>query len=119
MIPAVRLPAGSKVRTPIDLKLKPTWRFDPKRRVFVSDAGEEFTPRGQLPRNSRIVYKVPSLVKADQTRLSKHERELRRYMQVILPAADSPATYLEGVRAWPAVAEANVAPEVSLPSRSS
>jgi hypothetical protein len=117
MIPAVRLPAGSKVRTPIDLKLKPKWRFDQKRRVFVSDSGEEFVPRGQLPRNSRIVYKVPGLVHADQARLSKHERDLRRYMQVILPAAESPAGYLEVVRAWPAVEEAHVAPEVSLPSQ--
>ena len=117
MIPAVRLPAGSKVRTPIDLKLKPKWRFDSKRRVFVSDSGEEFAPRGQLPRSSRIVYKVPSLVEADQARLSKPERELRRYMQVILPAGESPAAYLEVVRAWPAVAEANVAPDVSLPSQ--
>jgi hypothetical protein len=117
MIPAVRLPAGSKVRTPIDLKLKPKWHFDAKLRVFVSDSGEQFAPRGQLPRNSRIVYKVPSLVETDQARLSKHERDLRRYMQVILPAAESPADYIEVVRAWPAVAEAHVAPEVSLPSQ--
>lgn len=116
-MPAERLPAGSKVRTPIDLKLKPKWHFDARRRVFMSDSGEEFAPRGQLPRNSRIVYKVPSLVETDQARLSKHERELRRYMQVILPAAESPARYLEVVRTWPAVAEAHVAPEVSLPSQ--
>jgi hypothetical protein len=116
MMPAVRLPAGSKVRTPIELKLKPKWHFDARRRVFMSEAGEEFAPRGQLPRNSRIVYKVPGLIAADQARLSKHERELRRYMQVILPATESPAQYLEVVRGWPAVAEAHVAPEVSLPS---
>jgi hypothetical protein len=117
MIPAVRLPPGSKVRTPIELKLRAKWRFDGKRRVFVSDSGEEFAPRGQLPRNSKIVYKVPSLVEADQARLSKYERDLRRYMQVILPAAESPAEYLDAVRAWPAVEEAHVAPEISLPSQ--
>ena len=60
---------------------------------------------------------MPSLVETDQARLSKHERDLRRYMQVILPAAESPADYIEVVRAWPAVAEAHVAPEVSLPSQ--
>jgi hypothetical protein len=117
MIPAVRLPPGSKVRTAIDLKLKPKWLFDARRRVFISGSGEEFQARGRLPRNSRIVYKVPSLVEADQARLSKHERELRRYMQVILPAGESPARYLEVVRAWPAVEEASMAPDVSLPSK--
>ncbi len=115
MIPAVSLSGGSKVRTPIDLKLKPKWHFDASRRVFVSDSGEKFAPRGKLPKNSRIVYKVPSLVGAAQARLSKYERDLQRYMQVVLPAGESPAEYLEVVRAWPSVAEAHVAPEVSLP----
>ena len=49
MIPAVRLPPGSRVRTAIDLKLKPKWRFDARRRVFISGAGEEFAVRGHLP----------------------------------------------------------------------
>ena len=116
MIPAVPLPAGSKVRTPIDLKLKPGWAFDTKRRVFVSRAGEEFAPRAELPRNSRILHKAPRLAEADETRLSKHEKDLRRYMQVILPAAESPADYVDAVRAWPPVAEAAVGPQFSLPS---
>jgi hypothetical protein len=116
VIPAVPLPAGSKVRTPIDLKLKPGWQFDTKRRVFVSRAGEEFAPRGELPRNSRIVYKAPKLAEADETRLSKHEKDLRRYMQVILPAGESPADYVDAVRAWPPVAEAAAGPQLSLPS---
>ncbi len=115
MIPAVPPPAGSKVRTPIELKLKPKWRFDTSRHVFVSNSGQEFAPRGELPRNSRIVYKVPSLVEADEARLSKHEKDLRRYMQVILPARESPADYVSVVRAWPCAEEAHVAPEVSLP----
>jgi len=115
MIPAVPLPADSKVRTPVDLKLKPKWRFDASRRVFVSDSGKDFAPRGELPKNSRIVYKVPSLVEADEARLSKYEKDLRRYMQVILPAGESPADYLNVVRAWPCVEEAHVAPEISLP----
>ena len=117
MIPAVSLPGGSKVRTPIDLKLRPKWRFDPSRRVFVSDAGEKFAPRGALPKRSRIVYKVPGLVGVAQARLSKHERDLQRYMQVILPAGESPAKYIDVVRAWPPVAEAQVGPDVSLPGR--
>lgn len=115
MIPAVPLPANSKVRTPVDLKLKKGWSFDPKRRLFASDSGEEFKPRGDLPKNSRIVYKVPSLAEADEAELSEAERDLRRYMQVILPAGESPAEYVEVIRSWPSVAEAHAAPEISLP----
>jgi len=115
MIPAVTLPANSKARIPVDLKLRHKWRFNPSPRVFESDSGEKITPRGDLPKNSRIVYKVPSLAKADKAKLSKHERDLQRYMQVILPAGESPAEYVDMIRAWPCVAEAHVAPEVSLP----
>jgi hypothetical protein len=117
VIPEVPLPAGSKVRQAIDVKLKPGWRWEAGRRVFLSHAGKEFDPRGDLPRNSRIVYKVPSLAERNETGLSKHEKDLRRYAQVILPAGESPAAYLAVVRAWPPVAEAQAAPEVSLPSQ--
>lgn len=116
MIPAVRLPAGSKVRPSIDLKLKPGWHWEARRRAFLSRTGKAFAPRGDLPGHSRIVYKVPSLAKGSEARLSRHERDLRRYMQVILPAGESPAAYLDVVRAWPPVAEVQAAPEISLPS---
>jgi hypothetical protein len=115
MYPAVPLPPDSKVRIPIEVKLKPRWRYDPARRVFVSAAGETFDARGQLPKNSRIVYKVPALAAADEKGLSAPERELRRYMQVILPPGQPPSRYVEAVRAWPSVAEASAGPEVSLP----
>jgi hypothetical protein len=112
MIPEVPLPRGSKIRTPIDLKLKSAWRFDSRRGVFVS-ADQTFKP--ELPPKSRIVYKVPSLAKADPSKLSKAERDLQRYIQVILPPGRRPAAYLERIRAWPCIAEAHVAPRVSLP----
>ena len=105
------------MRTPLDFKLKPGWRFDEKRRVFKSDSGQEFSPRGTLPARSRIVYKVPTLAQADVAKLDAHERELRRYMQVILPHGESPAKYLLAVRAWPSVEDAQAGPEVSLPQQ--
>lgn len=117
MIPAVPVPKRSGVKTPVELKLKTGWRFDASRRTFESDSGEKFSPRDDLPKNSRIVYKVPYLAESDEAKLSKHERDLRRYMQVILPPGESPADYVEAVRAWPPVAEAHVAPEVSLPGQ--
>jgi hypothetical protein len=114
MIPAV--PADRKVRVPIELKVKPNCRFDPRRRVFESDSGEKFSPHGDLPKKSRIVYTVPSLAKASEDKLSEYELELRRYLQIVLPEGESPAEYLGIVRAWPCVEEAHLGPEVSLPS---
>jgi hypothetical protein len=114
-IPAVPVPASSPIRRPVELKLSPGWRFDPGRRAFVSEEGERVLPREDLPRNSRIVPKVPSLVSADPASLSPAERDLQRYVQVILPAREPPESYVEVVRAWPCVERADLGPEVSLP----
>lgn len=116
-IPAVPLPKGSGGRVPLDFKLKPEWRYDTRRRQFVSASGERYAPRGELPRDSRIVYKVPVLARAAASDLNPHERDLQRYMQIILPTGVSPARYLRAVRSWPAVEEAHVGPEVSLPQQ--
>ena len=113
MMPAVPLPGH--IRVPLELKLKRGWRFVPERRVFESDSGGKFAPP-RLPRNTRIVYKAPVLARADEATLSKHEKELRRYLQIILPPGESAADYVSIVRAWPSVEEAQVAPDVSLPS---
>jgi hypothetical protein len=116
-IPAVPLPGDGSVRTPLDFKLKSGWRFVSKSCAFESDSGEAFSPRGDLPAGSRIVYKVPNLARADASKLNEHERELRRYMQLVLPQGESPAPYLRTVRGWPCVEEAQVGPEVSLPQQ--
>jgi hypothetical protein len=116
-IPAVHVPKDGRIRTPLDFTLRSDWWFDTKRRVFRSDSGETFSPAGTLPSGSRIVYKVPSLARTDASKLNEHERELRRYMQIIMPHGESPARYLRAVCAWPTVEEAHVAPEVSLPGK--
>ena len=116
-IPAVRSPKDGSIRTPLDFKLKSGWRFDTKGRAFESDSGEKFSPRGALPDGSKIVYKVPNLARADASKLNEHERELSRYMQIILPHGESPAKYLRAVRAWPPVEDAQAGPEVSLPGQ--
>lgn len=114
-IPAVPVPGDAGVRMPLDFTLRAGWHFDSTRRVFASTAGATFSPRGVLPKGSRIVYKVPALANADPATLNAHERDLRRYMQLILPIGESPAVYLRAVRAWPPVEQAHVGPEVSLP----
>ena len=116
MFPAVR-PPRSLDRRAVDLKLKPGWRYDAARGLFVETrSGRTFDPP-DLPRGARLVYKVPSLAAAQPAKLSTAERDLQRYMQVILPAKRSPAHYLATIRAWPSVEAADAAPEVSLPAR--
>jgi hypothetical protein len=117
MIPSVKLPTN-KIKIPVEVKLKPGWKFDSSRRRFESAKGEKFAPRGDLPKHSKLVYKIPSLARADTSKLSKPERDLQRYIQVILPKGQSAADYVEVIREWPSVAEAHVAPEVSLPKMS-
>lgn len=114
MYPAVEAPARP-ARESVDLKLKPHWRFDAARGLFVIGSGRLFVPTG-LPKGSRIAYKVPSLAAADAAKLSRHERDLRRYVQVILPPKESPEAYLAGIRAWPCVENATSTPRISLPT---
>jgi hypothetical protein len=115
-VPAVRPPRG--FRRPIDLTLKAGWSFDPKTHAFTSSSGDTFSLRGQLPKGARVVHKVGSLSGSDASTLSAAERDLRRYLQVILPRGVSPAAHLPRVRAWPPVEEAHAAPDISLPGRS-
>ena len=117
MYPAVPVPENSGVKTPVDFKLKPGWRYDPSRRVFVSDSGKEFAPKGDLPKKSKIVPKIASLAAADRSKLSEAERDLQLYAQVILPEGESAADYVETVRSWPCVDEASLPPEISLPNQ--
>jgi hypothetical protein len=111
-IPAIPLPKGA-VRPTIDFTLAAGWSFDTRRRIFESEGGETFSPISGLPKGSRIVYKIPGLARA--RKLDEHERALRRYMQLVLPIGEQPAKSLRSVRAWPAVEEAHVTPQVSLP----
>jgi hypothetical protein len=116
MMPEVPVPADAKIRTPIEVKLKSQWHFDSRRRVFESRSGDSFAPRGDLPKATKIVYKVPALARATSSSLTKHEKDLQRYLQIILPEGESPEKFVDTVRAWPCVAEAHVAPRVSLPA---
>jgi hypothetical protein len=115
IVPGVSLPPNSPIRRPVELKLKPGWRFDAGKRVFVSEAGERVSPGADLPKRTRIVPTVPTLASADEATLSPAERDLRRHVQVILPPGEPPDRYVDAVRAWPCVEQADVGPEVSLP----
>ena len=90
MMPAVRAPRNAAIQVPVEVKLKPRYRYDPGKQVFESASGERFDPGSDLPKKTRIVYKVPALAEAETAKLSKSERDLQRYMQVILPEGASP-----------------------------
>jgi hypothetical protein len=118
MIPAVRIPADAKIRTPVEIKLKPDWHFDPTVGVFISDRGDRFVPQSDLPKKSQIVHKTPSLAIAARkarARLSSDQKNLLRHLQVILPADQAASQYLEKIRRWPCVAEVSLRPVISLP----
>jgi hypothetical protein len=110
-------PPARAVAPHLVLKLKAGWTFDPERRVFVSQQGRRFVPRVKLPRGSRIIHMVPGLAKAAQKSLSRHERNLARYLQLILPRRTDPAAYIETLRKWDCLAEVRRAPEIDLPSQ--
>ena len=117
MMPAVPVPKNSGIRSPVEVKLKPNWRYDTSRRTFVSDDGDEFLPGTDVPKGTKLVYKIPGLADIDDKKLSTDEKDLKRYMQVILPAGESPKQYVDIVRSWDSVEDAQVAPEISLPGR--
>jgi len=116
MMPTVPPPQNAGIRVPVEVKLRRRYRYDPEKRVFESESGARFKPSGDLPKNTRIVNKAPALAAADPAGLSKSERDLQRYVQVILPEGESPADYLQIIRAWPSVEEVWLAPEISLPN---
>lgn len=111
--PAV--PAPSSLKSSLDLELEPGWRFDSRKRRFERGPGEAFAPYGDLPKGTKIVYKVPRLANADPASLSGAERDLQRYLQVILPAGASVQDSVDRIRSWPCVAAVQGGPVVSLP----
>jgi hypothetical protein len=116
MMPVVPVPKSVGIRIPVEVKLKRQFNYDPSRRVFESESGERFRPSGDLPKNTRIVPKVPALAAANPSKLSSSEKDLRRFIQVILPEGESAADYVDAIRAWPSVEDAWVGPEASLPN---
>lgn len=111
--PAVPPPKQLRGRS-VEFKLKPGWRYDEAKGVFIDPRGAEFAaPR--LPKNSRVLYKAPGLARSAAKKLSRAEKDLQRYMQVILPSPRSTRSVLQAVQSLPGVEEAHLAPEIGLP----
>ncbi len=103
------------VRPHLVVKLKPEWRYDVPRGVFVSVGGRDISPGKDLPAKSRIDPMVPQLAEADPAELSEDERNLARYVNVILPKQVAASDYLKIVGQWACVEEVRPSPEISLP----
>ena len=44
MMPAVPVPRSAGIKIPVEIKLKPRYRYDASKRVFESGTGERFRP---------------------------------------------------------------------------
>jgi hypothetical protein len=118
MFPAVPPSDNPTHRTAVELVLAAGWRYNSRRRAFVSDNDELFRPPQELLASGQLVYKVPTLAKQNPQDLSVAERDLQRYMQLILPPAELTATLLEQLQAWPCIEAATPEPKISLPKTS-
>ncbi len=114
MYPDVPPPANVQILRPVDFKLKPGWRFDEAKQAFAGPAGESFRP--ELPKGARLVFKVPDLARSRRKGLSEAQRDLQRYMQVVLPQSFKPEEFAKKVKQWPCADSPHAAPVVSLPT---
>jgi hypothetical protein len=103
------------LRPSLDVKLASEWRYVDSRGVFVSSAGEEFSPAADLPKGTQIRYMVPHLAKADRATLSADEGNLAQYLQIVFPKGVEVDRYLASIGQWPCVEQVQRPPEISLP----
>lgn len=107
--------APKALRPSLDVKLASEWRYADSRGLFVSSAGDEFSPGAALPKGTQIRYMVPHLARADRATLSADERNLAAYLQIIFPKGAEVDRYLSEIAQWPCVEQVQRPPEISLP----
>lgn len=100
------------IRPYLIIKMKPGWSYDAKSRLFLAESGKRVSPRGQLPKYTRIVHMARDLAEKPLDILSKHELDLARYLQIILPRGTEPLDYIGIVRQWKCVEEVQPPREV-------
>ena len=111
-------PDSSQLGRPhLVVQLEPGWSYDATHRAFVSADGRKVSPRGDLPKGSRILPAAPTLAGRPAASLSAAEEDLARYIQIVLPAGEDPAAYRAAVAGWECVADVQLPPKVSLPGR--
>lgn len=116
-IPVMGAQAGepSGLSPQLDMKMRAGWRYDAASGVFEGPGGATFSPQDSLPPRSRILHMVPALQTADLRRLTKDERNLARYLQIVFPKRMAPEAYIVVVEQWPCTESVASAPKVGLP----
>jgi hypothetical protein len=112
--PGPRRPHG--IRPHLVGKLRDGWTYDSSAAVFVAADGRRFQPQAALPKGTTIVPMTPDLARSAARRLSPAERNLARYIHIILPRGRSPAVYLPRLVEWACLAEVRLPPDIDLPS---
>lgn len=97
------------------VQLKPGWRFDMDRSLFLSATGERFSPQEALPKPCKLVEMVPALSQRPPALLSKDEQNLARYLQIVLPKRSKVSRYLAIVEQWKCVQKVYLSPTIGLP----
>ena len=114
MIPAIPPPKELRCRS-IDFKLKPGWRFDEAKGVFIHRSGLEFANRRGCRKTAASSIKCP----AWRDRHPKNSPALKEICsatcRLIPPSPRSTKSVSQAVQSLPAVEEAHLAPEISLP----
>ncbi len=109
-----RRPQG--IRPHLVAKLRDGWTYDPSAAVFVAADGRQFQSQAKVPKGTTIVHMTPDLACAPALSLSPAERDLARYIQIILPRGKSPSAYLPRLAQWECLAEVGLPPEIDLPA---
>jgi hypothetical protein len=107
------LPPG--VSPHLDVRLKPGWRFNRRRRALVSESGQALSLRGLLPSGTHITPMAPSLAEAEPRSLSRDESLLARYLQVALPEGSDPTDLAASLRDLDGVELVSTPPQMGLP----
>lgn len=112
-VPSVPPPAG--IPRPLVLQIRPDWTFLAGTSELLGPQGVRSAPLAELPAGSVVRPAVPDLAECESAALDESERELQRFLHIILPESVSPESWLEAVRRWPGVASVCVAPQCELP----
>lgn len=110
---STELPLG--VSPHLEVRLKPGWRFDRRRRALVSEEHQSVRLRGLLPSGTTITPMVSSLADADPESLSEDERLLARYLQVVLPSGTDPTDLVAALRDLDGLESVSIPPRIGLP----
>jgi hypothetical protein len=106
-----------KTKPHLVIRIKVSWRFDPKTSRFLSEGKQSVETRSDLPPHSHVRYRMPQLAAVRKETLGKDEANLARYFNVILPSGSDPSEFVKVVTKWPCVEEVEIPPEVGLPNQ--